>query len=180
MLYFCINEVAGQQGLSKAQLHIKSQVAPSRLRWYWYNMTNHISLPELSQMAKALGVEPGSLMKDGGEPPLPTTADGKTIFDVMNPESKHYITYGGSGGYTNAVIVREEKQGEQRMLVVTTGGGYEQTFFARQVESLSTQEQGVEVTYYFGFDGNEKTVEMKHPESSSNRFYRYKTIISFD
>jgi transcriptional regulator with XRE-family HTH domain len=62
-----IDELAKQQGLNQSQLQIKAGVTPALLNRYWRNITDSVTLSELTKIAHALGVKPGDLIVEDSE-----------------------------------------------------------------------------------------------------------------
>ncbi len=57
-----VRELAENQGLNISKLQIKSGLAMTTVRRYWYEEGEQVSLVALAALAKALGVNPGELL----------------------------------------------------------------------------------------------------------------------
>ncbi len=57
-----VRELAENQGLNISKLQIKSGLAMTTVRRYWYEEGEQVSLVALAALAKALNVEPSELL----------------------------------------------------------------------------------------------------------------------
>ncbi len=71
MLRLRIKELAGERGLNRNQLQLRSGVTLPLLTRYWNNKTGAVTLDALERIARALGVKATDLIEEVSEPTGP-------------------------------------------------------------------------------------------------------------
>ncbi len=139
MLYFFIQEMAIRKGLNYSQLQEKVDIDPARLKRYWFNKTEDISLSDLRKIAQALGVQADSLLIERDAPPPPRNASGKAIFDVLKHGDSGQLIYQSQGEPVTAAVIGIGFKDWRNFIRIRTNDGAEQLIEPASVMSITVR-----------------------------------------